>query len=78
MLLSESSITLIGGFFFLWTLWDRNDQVRGRGGVRGRIPGGACGVKNGRGNGRRGGMIISAQDLDTDFDMYHAAAKETS
>ncbi|XP_073157324.1 THO complex subunit 4A-like [Henckelia pumila] len=56
----------------------RNDRGRGRGGVRGRIPSGARGVRNGRGNGGGGGTRISAQDLDADLDMYHAAAKETN
>ncbi|KZV35047.1 THO complex subunit 4-like [Dorcoceras hygrometricum] len=57
----------------------RNDRVRGRGGGRGQLLGRARGVRHGRGNGRGGGTRVSAQDLDADLDMYHAAAaKETS
>lgn len=59
-------------------MWERNEQVRGRGDVRGLLRGGARGVRNGRGNGRGGVARISVQDLDADLDMYHAAAKETS
>ncbi|XP_073060196.1 THO complex subunit 4B-like [Primulina eburnea] len=59
-------------------IWNERVRGRGRGGVRGLLRRGARGVRNSRGNGRGDGTRISAQDLDADLDMYHAAAKETS